>query len=97
MTRPPKEPTIPLMSDDPNDQVFDRLVSPHGFDGRGPVPEKVNDAARLIARLRVKFVSQWTPGCEQPLTTREVDQLFDAAATQAEWMRELYEAVHADA
>jgi hypothetical protein len=72
----------------------DKLVSPNGFDGRGPVPEKVKDAAKRIAHLRVKYVNQWNPAGENPLTTREVQQLFDAAAVQAEWMRELYEAVH---
>lgn len=73
-----------------------KLVSPNGFDGRGPVPDKVTAAAKRIAHLRVKFVSQWTPGMDNPLTTREVQQLFDAAAIQAEWVRELYEAVHDD-
>jgi hypothetical protein len=74
--------------------VMDKLVSPNGFDGRGPVPEKVTAAARTIARLRTNFIHQWTPGMEQPLTTSELEQLFDAAAIQAEWIRELYEAVH---
>ena len=69
-----------------------KLVSPHGFDGAGPVPEAVVQAARTIASLRVKYVSQWTPGMEQPLTTRELQELFDAAALQAEWMREVLEA-----
>lgn len=76
-----------------NGATFEKLVSPNGFDGRGPVPEKVTDAARGIAKLRVKFVNQWTPGIENPLTTSEVEQLFNAAAIQAEWMRELYEAL----
>lgn len=67
-----------------------RLVSPNGFDGRGPVPEKVKEAAKRIAHLRVKFVTG------ERLVPSEVDQLFDAAAMQAEWMRELYEAVHAE-
>jgi hypothetical protein len=74
--------------------VSERLVSPNGFDGYGPVPEKVTAAAKQIAHLRTKFIHQWTPGMEQPLTTREIEQLFDASAIQAEWMRELYEAVH---
>jgi hypothetical protein len=78
-----------------DENVFQRLVSPNGFDGRGPVPEKVTEASKLIARLRVKFVHQWTPGMEHKLTTTELQQLFDAAAVQAEWIRELYEAVHA--
>ena len=69
-----------------------KLVSPHGFDGAGPVPEAVVQAAHTIASLRVKYVSQWTPGMEQPLTTRELQELFDAAALQAEWMREVLEA-----
>lgn len=73
------------------DELTNRLVSPNGFDGRGPVPDKVNEAARKIAKLRVRFVNQWHPGCEQPLTTSEVDALFAAAAIQAEWIRELYE------
>jgi hypothetical protein len=72
--------------------LADRLVSPNGFDGYGPVPDKVNDAARKIAKLRTRFVSQWTPGCEQPLTTTEVDALFQASAVRAEWERELIEA-----
>jgi hypothetical protein len=71
-----------------------KLVSPHGFDGHGPVPQEVTAAAKCIAELRVKFIHQWTPGVEQPLTTNEVDALFHAAALQAEWMRELYEALH---
>jgi hypothetical protein len=76
------------------EEVFFKLVSPNGFDGRGPVPEMVNNAARRVARLRVKFVNQWTPGCENPLTTREVQQLFDDFAVLAEWSRELYEVIH---
>ena len=80
----------------PERTVGQKLISPNGFDGHGPVPEKVNQAARIIAGLRVKFVNQWTPGGDSPLTTREVQGLFDAAAVQAEWMRELYEAVHSD-
>jgi hypothetical protein len=72
---------------------MDRLVSPHAWDGRGPVPDEVTQAAKRIAQLRVKFVTQWTPGMENPLTTREVEELFNAATMQAEWMRELYEAL----
>lgn len=72
--------------------LTDRLVSPNGFDGYGPVPDKVYVAARKIAKLRTRFVSQWTPGCEQPLATTEVDALFQAAAVRAEWERELIEA-----
>jgi hypothetical protein len=72
-----------------------KLVSPNGFDGRGPVPDKVREAAKRIAKLRTKFVHQWTPGMASPLMTTEVDQLFTDAATQAEWIRELYEAVQA--
>jgi hypothetical protein len=71
------------------------LVSPNGFDGRGPVPDKVTEAAKRIASLRTKFVHQWTPGMAHALTTTELQQLFDAAAVQAEWIRELHEAVHA--
>ena len=71
------------------------LVSPHGFDGAGPVPVEVVTAAKRLAQLRVKFVHQWSPGCDSPLTTREIEDLFDASALQAEWMRELHEAVHA--
>ena len=80
----------------PNADYVGHLVSPHGFDGRGPVPKEVIEAAKRIAQLRVKFINQWTPGIENPLTTREVQELFDAAALQAEWMRELHEAVHSD-
>lgn len=70
------------------------FVSPHNFDGRGPVPQEVTAAAKRIAELRVKYVHQWTPGMENPLTTREVEELFNAAALQAEWMRELYDTLH---
>jgi hypothetical protein len=76
--------------------LTEKLVSPNGFNGHGPVPEKVTQAAKRIAGLRTKFIHQWTPGMGQPLTTREVEELFDASAIQAEWMRELYEAVHDD-
>jgi hypothetical protein len=76
--------------------TLNRLVSPHEFDGRGPVPEQVIAAAKRIAQLRVKFVNQWMPGLEAPLTIREIEELFNGAALQAEWMRELYEAVHGD-
>jgi hypothetical protein len=68
-----------------------RLVSPHGFDGHGPTPREVTDAAKLIARLRVKFLTDVIG-----LTHEEIDQLFNAAAIGAEWTRELYEAVHGD-
>lgn len=67
-------------------------MSPNGFDGMGPVPEKVRAAARRIAELRVRFLHQCQSGMESPLTIREVEELFTAAALQAEWMRELYEA-----
>ena len=70
------------------DRVGSKLVSPNGFDGRGPVPEKVREAARRLAHLRVKFLTT------DALTTSEVREVLDAAALQAEWMRELYEAVH---
>ena len=73
---------------------FDKLVSPHCFDGHGPVPDQVRQAAKRIAQLRVKFVNQWMPGIGNPLTTREVEEVFQASALQAEWMRELYEALH---
>ncbi len=72
--------------------LMSKLVSPHGFDGAGPVPDQVVAASTCIARLRVKFLHQWTPGMDQPFTTRELQELFDAAALQAEWMRELLEA-----
>lgn len=75
----------------PERSLTDRLVSPHGFDGRGPVPDEVRTAAERIAQLRVKFLTRKTL---EPLTAHEVAQLFDAAALQAEWMRELYEALH---
>ena len=73
-----------------NRSLADRLISPHGFDGRGPIPQEVTDAAKRIARLRVKFLTR-----QDGLTTEEVDSLFDAAAIQAEWMRELFDAVGA--
>jgi len=69
-----------------------KLVSPNGLDGMGPVPTQVQDAALCIAKLRIKFVHQWMPGMDSPLTSREVEDLFRASAIQAEWMRELYEA-----
>ena len=75
-----------------SEPLTDRLVSPNGFDGYGTVPDKVNEAARKIARLRTTFVNQWVPGADGTLTTTEIDRLFDASAIQAEWMRELYEA-----
>lgn len=71
---------------------MERLVSPNGFDGQGPVPDQVTAAAKRIAKLRTNFINQWTPGMEQPLTTREVEELFNASAMTAEWCRELYEA-----
>ena len=71
-----------------------RLVSPNNFDGRGEVPDKVNAAAKQIAHRWVKFVSQWDPAMPNPLTAKEVEQLFTATAIQSEWMRELHEAVH---
>jgi hypothetical protein len=80
----------PRMNTD--EELAQKLISPNGFDGRGPVPEKVVDAAKTLARLRVKFVSQWMPGADSPLTAREVDQLFDAALLQSEWVREVTEA-----
>lgn len=77
-----------------NDQLdlMGRLVSPHGWDGMGSVPSLVHEAAGGIARLRVKFVNQWMPGADSPLTTREVNELFDGAAITAEWLREVTEA-----
>ena len=73
--------------------VMATLVSPHGWDGRGPVPDEVSKAARRLAELRVKFFHQWTPGADSPFTTTEMDALFKASAIQAEWGRELHEAV----
>ena len=70
--------------------LVDKLVSPNGFDGRGPVPEKVTAAAKRIAGLRAK----WLRGSR--LTASEIADLLDAVAIQAEWMRELYEAVHSE-
>lgn len=77
-----------------NDQLdlMGRLVSPHGWDGMGSVPSLVHEAGGDVARLRVKFVNQWMPGADSPLTTREVNELFDAAAITAEWLREVTEA-----
>ena len=69
-----------------------RLVSPHAFDGNGPVPVQVVVAGRDVAKLHVKFVNQWTPGADRLFTNGEIRMLLDAAALQAEWMRELYEA-----
>jgi hypothetical protein len=69
--------------------IGQRLVSPHGFDGRGPVPWEVTQAATQTARLRVMFLTQ-----DGGLTRSEVDELFSAAAILAEWTRELYEVVH---
>jgi hypothetical protein len=69
-----------------------KLISPNAFDGQGSVPDKVTEAAKRIATLRVKFVNQWMPGMDSPLTAREVDDLFGAVAIRAEWERELYEA-----
>ena len=80
------------MSEKGLQKVEDRLVSPNGFDGMGPTPEKVLIASKRIAALRVKFITQWTPGMEGPLTTREVEELFDACVVITEWTRELYEA-----
>ena len=73
-------------------ELLDRLVSPHGFDGMGSTPESVREAAKRLARLRVKFV-KWTNSDDvSPLTQRETQDLFDAAALQAEWIRELFDA-----
>jgi hypothetical protein len=65
-----------------------KLVSPHGFDGQGPVPPEVTAAAKRIAQLRTHFV------LSDSLTVEQIEELFDAALLQAEWMRELYEALH---
>jgi hypothetical protein len=72
----------------------EKLVSPHAFDGGGPVPDEVVAAARRIANLRVKFLTApWHQYPDQewlfPLTAHEVEELFTLAAIQAEWMREL--------
>jgi hypothetical protein len=72
------------------ENVVSRLVSPNAFDGRGPVPEKVRSAAKRIAKLRTKFLLQ------DEISHGETEELFRAAALQAEWMRELYEVVHDD-
>lgn len=61
------------------------------------MPEKVQEAAKTLARLRVKFVNQWNPATENPLTASEVAALFNASMVQAEWIRELYEVIHPDA
>lgn len=79
---------------DTHNADLESLVSPHSFDGHGAVPQVVHEASKRIARLRMKFVNQWNPARTNPLTTREVDELFEAAAIQAEWMREMYEALH---
>jgi len=62
-----------------------KMVSPHGFDGVGPVPEMVVDAARCIAQLRVEFLRVGE------IATGDTEKLFQACAIQAEWMRELLE------
>ena len=74
--------------------VGEKLISPHAFDGGGPVPDEVTAAARRIAALRVKFLAApWWNYPEQewlfPLTAHEIEELFSASAIQAEWMREL--------
>lgn len=75
------------MSEAGGDYPYARLVSPHSFDGSGPVPEEVRQASRRIASLRSTFL------VTGEVTSSEARELFDAAALQAEWMRELYEAV----
>lgn len=70
--------------------VVERLVSPHRFDGRGPVPEEVQTAARTIAALRSEFLVHGS------ISEAKTERLFQAAAIQAEWIRELHEAVHED-
>jgi hypothetical protein len=45
------------MSEKGLQKVEDRLVSPNGFDGMGPTPEKVLIASKRIAALRVKFIT----------------------------------------
>jgi hypothetical protein len=72
--------------------LLSKLVSPHGFDGMADVPGDVVAACKRTAELRVKFLHQWHPGLESPLTTREVEELFTASATVAEWLREVTEA-----
>lgn len=69
------------------DRMTEELVSPHGFDGFGPVPDEVMKGARRVAMLRVKFLTT-----ESGLTTREIEDLFYASALTAEWLREVYEA-----
>jgi hypothetical protein len=68
--------------------TYSEFVSPHNFDGSGPVPKKVQDAAKQIANLRVRFLTSKT---EPSLTTNEIEALFSYTAIQAEWMRELIE------
>lgn len=77
--------------DSPAIENFQPLVSPNGFDGRGPVPWEVTEASKQISRLRIMCLTQ-----DDGLTKSEVDELFRCAAVQAEWIRELYEAVHSD-
>ena len=68
------------------EELTDRLVSPNGFDGNGPVPELLRDTAKRAARLRVRWMLHGS------LTDDEIGEVFDASMLQAEWMRELYEA-----
>jgi hypothetical protein len=74
----------------PDPRLMSKLVSPHAFDGAGPVPDEVKTAGSRVAELHFKFVLR--PGGESPLTTREVAELFTASATIAEWLREVTEA-----
>jgi hypothetical protein len=72
-----------------NEEDFSKLVSPHGFDARGPVPWEVTEAAKQTARLRVMFLTQ-----DGALTRSEIEELFRCCAVQAEWTREQHQAVH---
>lgn len=83
------------MTTDPTEPMGDeefvrRFMSHHAFDGYGPVPPGVVEAARSLARLRLWYLRSKP---EKPLPAeREINELFAASAIQAEWMRELYEA-----
>jgi len=82
MTPDPSPTGIPL----DERPIMDRLVSPNGFDGYGPVPDKVNEAARRIAGLNVKH------SLGKVMTAPEDADLFTASAVIAEWLREVTEA-----
>lgn len=69
---------------------MDKLVSPNKFDGKGQTPDKVMEASKKLAELRKRFLLRGS------LTSKEVYQIFNACAIQAEWIRELYEVVHPD-